>query len=88
MEHDVSVVGISIVGMGVPALRMKIDFDVAANRGRGIKLDHTVAEVGSRLVVPESGMQNAYRSAIKSGKMFTAESLMLPYRLQQPFAQD
>ena len=75
------------MAMAAPSGGMQINFDVAAARRFGAKLQHGAAKIRAGLVIPEAGMKNAHLSAVQGPQLIAPQPLMLPNLLQQSFGR-
>jgi hypothetical protein len=64
VQRYVAESGIAIVSVRPPAAGMQIDFHIAALRGRRVKLQNGIPEIGAAFVIPKAGMKNADGSSV------------------------
>ena len=69
--------------MRLPILRLHIDFNIARARFFLTKLQHGPAKIGTRSVIPETGMQHAHWPSIDGAEFVPAEALVVPDVLQE-----
>lgn len=65
VEDHVSISGIAIVAVSAPAGGMQINFDITGARRLAGEPQNGAAKIGTRLVIPETGMKNPHRLAVE-----------------------
>lgn len=79
--------GITVVAVRVPSVRVKVQLDVGAERSVAGYLDHGIAEVRSRAMIPKAWMKNAQSAPVGKSEVFAAKSLVMPDALEQTFGR-
>lgn len=80
-------VGISIMRVGFPSRGIQIDLNVTCHGRLAGELQHRVAEIRPRAVIPETRMQHAHRPAIGELQFIAKNALMMPDVLEQRFGR-
>jgi hypothetical protein len=64
---------------------MQVNFNMGAERRLAVELQNGISKVRSGTMIPESGMEHAQGSSIQQSQFITAQSLMVPDVLHEPF---
>ena len=78
---------VDVMPVPAPVAHLQVDLDVAAD-WRGVPdLKHGMAEIGSGLTIPETGMKDANRAAVQGSQFLAVQALVMPDGLEESFGR-